>query len=129
MLTLTRDYAAQARTASGINILLGLWLIASPWVFDYSARPAVVSSVCAGAVVALFAAIRIATLHDSTGLSGINLLLALWTIASPWACGYAANVAATTDNVILGIMIAALAVWSASATVAAENHPGGTSAH
>lgn len=123
MLTLTRDYAAQARTASGINILLGIWLIASPWVFDYSARPAVVSSVCAGALIALLAAMRIATLHDSTGLSGINLLLALWTIASPWACGYAANIAATTHSVILGMMIAALAVWSASATVAAEKHP------
>jgi hypothetical protein len=125
MLMLTRDYAAQARTASGTNILLGFWLIASPWVFDYSARPAVVSSVCAGALVALLAAMRIATLHDSTGLSGINVLLALWTIASPWACGYAANVAATTDNVIVGIVIAALAIWSASATVAAEKHPSG----
>jgi len=36
MLTLMRDYAAQARTASGINILLGISLIVSPWVFDYS---------------------------------------------------------------------------------------------
>jgi SPW repeat len=54
MLTLTRDYAAQARTASGINILMGLWLLASPWVFDYSARPAVVSSVCAGATQRTF---------------------------------------------------------------------------
>lgn len=125
MLTLTRDYAAQARTASGINILLGLWLIASLWMFDYSARAAVVSSVCAGALIALLAAMRIATLHDSKGLSGINLLLALWAIVSPWACGYAANVAATTDNVILGIVIVALAIWSASATVASEKHPSG----
>lgn len=30
MLTLTRDYAAQARVASGINILLGIWLLVSP---------------------------------------------------------------------------------------------------
>jgi SPW repeat len=123
MLPLTHDYAAQARAASGMNILLGLWLIASPWVFDYSARSAVVSSVCVGALIALLAAMRIATLPDSAGLSGINVLLALWTIGSPWACGYAENVAATTNNVILGIVIAALAIWSASATLAAERHP------
>jgi hypothetical protein len=30
MLTLTRDFAAQARTASGINILLGVWLLMPP---------------------------------------------------------------------------------------------------
>jgi SPW repeat len=124
-----RDYAAQARTASGINILLGIWVLASPWVFDYSERSAVVSSVCVGALVALLAAMRVATLHDSTGLSGINVLLALWTIASPWTCGYAANVAATADNVILGIVIAALAIWSAGATVAAEKHPPVAASH
>ena len=75
MFTLARDYAAQARTASGINILLGIWLIVSPWVFDYSGSPAVLSSVVVGAVIALLAAIRLASLHNSTGLSGVNLLL------------------------------------------------------
>jgi len=128
MFTLARDYAAQARTASGINILLAIWLIMSPWVFDYSGSPAVVSSVFVGAVIALLAAVRLASLHNSTGLSGVNLLLALWTIASPWVCGYAANVGARMDNVILGILIAALAIWSASATLAAERHPPGAAA-
>ena len=128
MFTLARDYAAQARTASGINILLAIWLIMSPWVFIYSGSPAVVSSVFVGAVIALLAAVRLASLHNSTGLSGVNLLLALWTIASPWVCGYAANVGARMDNVILGILIAALAIWSASATLAAERHPPGAAA-
>jgi hypothetical protein len=31
-----REYAAQPRAASGINIVLGIVLIASPWVFDYN---------------------------------------------------------------------------------------------
>ncbi|HEY3849728.1 MAG TPA: SPW repeat protein, partial [Steroidobacteraceae bacterium] len=69
MLALPHDYAAQARTASGTNILLGLWLAASPWVFDYSGRSAVVGSVIVGAVIALLAAIRLASLHNSMGLS------------------------------------------------------------
>lgn len=129
MFTLARDYAAQARTASGINILLGIWLIMSPWVFDYSGSPAVVSSVFVGAVIALLAAVRLASLYNTMGLSGVNLLLALWTIASPWVFGYAANVGARIDNVILGILIATLAVWSASATVAVERHPPGAAAH
>jgi hypothetical protein len=122
MFTNLRDYAAQARTASSINILLGIWLIASPWIFDYGGRPAVVSSVMTGALIAIIAASRLASLRSTAGLSGVNLLLAVWTIASPWLCEYTANVAAVLDNVILGVVVAALAIFSGSATVAAEKH-------
>lgn len=129
MLALPHDYAAQARAASGTNILLGLWLAASPWVFDYSGRSAVVGSVIVGALIALLAAIRLASLHNSMGLSGINLVLAVWTMVAPWVCGYADNVGGTANNVIVGVLIAVLAVWSAGATVADERHPPRAAAH
>jgi SPW repeat len=122
MLTLTRDYAAQARTASGINILLGIWLIVSPWVFDYSGRGPVLNSVYVGALISILAAFRLATLDRSAGLSAINLILGLWTIASPWVCGYSPNVGAVWDNLLLGIAIATLASWSGSATLFGQNH-------
>lgn len=116
MLRLARDYVAQARTASGTNILLGIWLIVSPWTFDYSGRSAVVGSVTVGALIALLAAIRLASLRNSAGLSGINLLLGFWTAASPWAYEYATSRGAMLDNIIVGILVAALAIWSAIAT-------------
>jgi hypothetical protein len=121
MLTFKRDYAAQARTASGINILLGIALIVSPWMFDYSGGPAV-NSVFVGTLIAMLAASRLASLHRSAALSAINFILALWTIASPWVYGYCANVGAVKDNLILGIAIAALASWSGSATLFGQNH-------
>jgi hypothetical protein len=55
MLPFARDYAAQARTASGVNILLGISLVLSPWTFDYSGTPAVMNSVIVGALVAILA--------------------------------------------------------------------------
>ncbi len=128
MLALTRDYAAEARIASGINMLLGIWLIVSPWVFDYSGRAAVVNSVNVGALVALLAAFRLATLRRSASLSVINIILGVWTISSPWGCGYSANVGAVIDNVLLGIAIVTLASWSASATLFGGKHPPGTPA-
>jgi len=129
MLTKTRDHAAQARTASTINMLLGIWLIASPWIFDYGGRPAVLSSVMAGALIAIIAANRLASLRSTAGLSGVNVLLGVWTVASPWLCEYTANIGALLDNVILGVAVAALAMVSGSATVAAEKHPPGASVH
>jgi type III secretory pathway component EscS len=137
MLTFTRDYAAQARTASGINILLGIWLIASPWIFGYTGTPpvliggtpAVMNSVIVGAMIAILAASRLASLRDSAILSGVNLILALWTIASPWVYGYASNVGAVRDNVLLGVAIATLASWSGSATFFGPRRPPGAPAH
>jgi hypothetical protein len=128
MLPLTRDYSAQARTASGINTLLGIWLIVSPWMFDYSGGPAV-NSVFVGTLIAILAASRVASLRSSAGLSAINLILALWIIASPWVYRYSANIGAVRDNLLLGIAIATLASWSGIATLFGQNHPPGTPAH
>ena len=38
--------------------------------------------------------------------------LGLWLIASPWALGFAGLAAATWSAVLLGIAIAALALWA-----------------
>lgn len=125
MLRSTHDYVAQASIASGVNILLGIWLIDSPWVFDFSGTAAVLSSVFVGVLLALLAAIRLASLHNSAGVSALNLLLALWTIASPWTLGYDANAGALANSVMAGGLVAALAVWSASATVASQRRSAG----
>jgi hypothetical protein len=120
MLRLAHHDAAPARTASSVNILLGLWLIVSPWAFDYSGKSAVLCSVTVGALIALLAAARVASLHDSAGLSAINLLLAFWTVASPWAYQYGTNEGAMLNNIIVGILVASLASWSTIATDAEE---------
>ncbi len=123
MLRLSRDPAAQARAASGANILLGLWLVVSPWMFEYSGKSALLNSVLVGALIALLAAIRLASVHNSVGLSGINLLLAFWTVGSPWY--YATNQEALVNSVVVGILVAVLAVCSALATDADQGRRGG----
>jgi hypothetical protein len=81
MLTLARNYAAQARTASGINVLLGIWLLVSPWSFGYSAvgPPAILSSVIVGALVAILAASRQVSPRTSTAAAG-SLMCTLSTL-------------------------------------------------
>jgi hypothetical protein len=122
---LARDFTAQARAASGANILLGICLIASPWVFGCSGRSAFFNSVTVGTLVALLAAIRVASVRHSVCLSGINLLLGLWTIASPWY--YEANNRALTNDVLIGVLIATFAIWSAIATDTEQSRGSGAS--
>jgi hypothetical protein len=119
----------KARTASGINVVLGIWLMASPWVFDYSGRFPVLNSVFVGALIAMLAAIRLASLHDSAGLNGISLLLGFWTIVSPWAIGYVANKAALANNLMVGVLATALAIWIARATATEPKHRPGVPGH
>ena len=128
MVTLIGDYSSQARTASVTNIALGIALIVSPWLFDYSGGPAV-NSVLVGTLIAVLAASRLASLRTSAGLSAINLILALWIIGSPWVYGYSASVGAGRENVILGVAIAILAIWSGSAIFFGQRNPPGTPAH
>lgn len=120
------DYAAQARMASALNVLLGIWLIVSPWVFGYSAAggAAIWNSVVAGALIVILGANRVSSPHTGSGLSWTNLLLGLWTIASPWIYVYDRQSSAVWDNVVLGVVVAALAVWSGSATAVEHRHHG-----
>lgn len=129
MWSLARDYGAQARMASGLNVVLGIWLIASPWVFDYGGRPAILSRMFLGTLIAFLAAIRVASLNNSVGLSGINLLLAFWTVVSPWAYQYETMEALLLNDIIVGMLVAALAIWSAIATDAEQRRKRDTPAH
>lgn len=116
------DHAFQVRAASGINAALGLYLIASPWIWGYGAHgSAVWNSVAAGAVIALFAAARVRDPHHVSTLSWVNLMLGAWTIVSPWVFGYSPNGAAMWNNIILGAAVIVLAIVSGTAT--ATEHP------
>jgi hypothetical protein len=118
------NYAAQARIANGINTLLGIWLLVSPWVFGYHAAgwAAAWNSVIIGALIAIFAGSSFFSQHVHTGLNWINVPLALWTMISPLVYGYTANPGGLGDNLILAILISAFAICSDGATTAGENH-------
>jgi SPW repeat-containing protein len=49
-------------------------------------------------------------------------LLAFWTVVFPWAYEYATNEGALLNNIVVGMLVAALASWSAIATDAEQRH-------
>ncbi len=116
------DHAMQVRATSGINTALGLYLIASPWIWGYSIYGAAMwNSVAVGIAIALFGATRVRDPHHASTLSWVNLILGAWTIASPWVFGYTPNGPAMWNSIILGAVVIVLAVWSGTAT--ATEHP------
>ena len=108
--------------ASGINLLLGLWLILAPFVLGYSGiRESLWNDIVIGAIIAILAAIRIFTPLQYRSLSWWNFALGGWLIFAPFliygagASGPPAQ-AATWNEVIVGVLVIVLGAWSALST-------------
>ena len=93
------------------NLLLGIWMIASPWVLRYSteANP-MWNAVIVGALfalAALFALYRVMAWEEWG-----NVVLGLWLVISPWLLGFNGIMAAMWNAVIVGAIVAILALWA-----------------
>jgi glucose dehydrogenase len=59
---------------------------------------------------------RVSGAYQRSALSWWNLVLGVWTIISPWVFRVDPASPAVNNNVITGLIIGALAIWSALAT-------------
>ena len=108
---------SQEKLASGLNVIAGLWLIISPWILHDQVQQAYANNVILGIIIAVLAAIRAGGAHRAAWLSWINLVLGLWVIISPWVLQLpASHTQAFWNNVVVGVVVALLAIWSAVAT-------------
>lgn len=108
--------------ASGINILLGIWLIISTFVLVvFNNLPyARWNNVIVGILVALFGLARLSS-SAPPFWSWANLVLGIWLIISPFVLGFSHVVGAMSHNVIVGIIVGILAWSKALAPVTARH--------
>jgi SPW repeat len=103
------DPASKARHDSILeiyNLVLAVFVFASPWLFAYVSRPARLElwmTSIAIAVLSFAAIIAFAEWEE-----WLSLLLALWLVAAPWVLGFA-HTTAMHVSVTAGIIIAFLA--------------------
>lgn len=111
----TRPARTQNAGASGLNILLGIWLIIAPFLLGYAhIEAAQTNDVIVGVIVAVIAAIRTFGAFAQPGWSWVNVLLGVWLIIAPFVLGYSASTTPLWNDIILGVLIAVLAWSSAS---------------
>lgn len=99
-------------TVSVINVLIGIWLIISPFVVMAFSQVMNMraNNVTIGILVGLVALFR-ASGSARAQWSWANVILGLWLIISPFVLGVSSNVTVMWHNVIAGIVVALLA-WS-----------------
>jgi hypothetical protein len=102
--------------SSWVNILLGIWVLISPFVLTLALPRAIWNNVVTGIVVGILAIIRV-SVPNQTGWSWINALLGIWLIISPFVLGFTSG-AGLWNNVILGIIIAAFALSNTASRTA-----------
>lgn len=94
-----------------LNIVLGLWLAISPWALAYQDVPvAPGNAVVVGLLIALLAALEFfkVTAWEEWG----NFALGIWLAISPWVLAFNAVTAATANALIVGVAVAAFALWA-----------------
>lgn len=111
------------KATTGLNILAGLWLFVSPWVYHASGNPDARNSWIFGALIAIFAAAR--NLNPSSGriLSVLNMLFGAWTFVSPWVFHYTANTGRFSNSLITGAVILFLGAYGSGSIARTTPRP------
>jgi len=102
--------------SSWANVLLGIWVIISPFVLGVHTPKGIWNNVVVGALVGILAVIRW-SMHQQ-GWSWLNMILGIWLVISPFVLFLSG--AAMWNNAILGIIVAALALTNTYSKVSAE---------
>lgn len=97
-----------------INLVLGIGLVISPWLVNYTADVTASRNawVC-GVIIALVAIAALSAFAEWQ--EWVNLILGLWVLISPWVLGFQADSAATNVHIAIGVLVALLAavdLWS-----------------
>ncbi len=91
----------------GINLVLAILLIASPWVFAFPAGTVTYNAVIAGLIIGVVAIAALSAFAQWE--EWVNLVLGLWVIASPFVLHFTSDVTAMWTHVIIGLAVAVLA--------------------
>jgi hypothetical protein len=94
------------------NAVLGLWMLASPSLLGFAVvgSPATRAAWILGLAIVAFAGI--AVYMPKAWEEALNIILGICLLVSPWALGYSDQVRPTTNAVVVGLLVTALAVWA-----------------
>lgn len=108
-----RSWSSRAMALSGLNVLAGIWLIIASWVLGYSRGDPRWNDLVFGIVIALLALVRAAGGVHEQWVSVVNAAVGIWLFVAAVTIDQTAT--ATWNDIILGIVVVALALGSLEA--------------
>lgn len=98
--------------ASGVNVVLGIWLIIAGFTLSATGT-ALGNDIVIGALIVIFASWRLSSGPAGRTGSWINFILGIWLLFAPWVLGYVSNSSRWNDFAV-GWVVLILAAWSGS---------------
>jgi hypothetical protein len=107
-----KEVTIMKRWQDWANLALGTWMFVSPWALGFAEEKnlAAVSAWILGAAVVVFAGI--AVYMPQAWEEGVNALLGVGLLASPWVLDFATQVTPTSNASVVGVLVTALALWA-----------------
>ena len=99
---------------SGLNVLVGVWLVIAPWVLGYWRTDPRWNDVACGVVVGALAARRATAPFRAVWLSWINALVGAWLFVAAFTIDR--SVTAGWNDAVAGVVVFLLAVSSITAS-------------
>ena len=121
METVSTKSSGVVKAASGVVLLAGIWLFVSPWVYNAYTLQNAWNSWIVGALMVVFAAIRLSGSLSMAGVSWVNCLLGIWTFASPWIYAYTNHESRFVNSMVVGVIVFLLAIASATSTATPDS--------
>lgn len=110
------------RVCDVLNLILGGFLVASPWLFGFASGVQSQNAIISGLIIAVLSIAALAAFAQWE--EWINLAVGFWVLISPWVLGFSGTTAMRVC-VIVGLIVAVIAaveLWM-------ENRGGSLTAH
>lgn len=96
-----------------VGVVLGLWLLASPWVVGFSGeQAATMNALFMGTILVLEELLDLGV-HEMAE-EWIDVVAGLWLVISPVVLGFAGSMAPSMNAVTVGLLTVLAAAWAAS---------------
>jgi len=98
------------------SLLLGAWLLVSPWVIKYPSEIPYVwwGTIVTGVVIIVFSGLAI--YMPRVWEEGGNMIVSIWLMASPWVMKLQVNQAMDqqlmVNSVVTGVLLFMLSLWA-----------------
>ncbi len=101
---------AWTRWQDWVNVVLGVWLVVSTWIFGYAGSAAGYNAWALGALIAVTGLWSLYRPASRAG-EGLNIALGTWTFFAPWVFAFAWAMSSAAWNAwIVGAAVAIIAV-------------------
>jgi hypothetical protein len=92
-----------------VNFILGIWLFFSPWILGYALiQSAAWNAYVIGVAFVVFTIWALSI--PKPWEEWINAILGLWLLFSPWILGFSAQLVATWNALICGVIVLVLSL-------------------